>query len=306
MSTKDRVGYVGVGLMGHPAAENILRRGFSLTILAHRNRVPVDDLVAKGAAEAPSPTALANVSDVIVLCLPGAREVDAFINGPDGCLAALRPGMAIVDKSTGDPEVSRRLGAQLAERGIGFLDAPIGRTPKEAKEGRLSTLLGGDDAVKARVRPIVEAYADPTAIIDAGALGNALLVKIVNNFVSFTTAVVISETFATASKLGVPFAPLCAMIEAGGSNSTMFQWLKPWILQGDDSRGRGVLKNGMGVLEAYMRLAKDNQAPTTMADAAHDALTDVLNAGHGHRYIPRLPGIMAAMAGASFRSLEEG
>jgi 3-hydroxyisobutyrate dehydrogenase-like beta-hydroxyacid dehydrogenase len=297
-----RVGYAGVGLMGHGAAKNILARGFQLTVLAHRKRAGVEDLVGRGAAEAADAAALAEASDVLFLCLPGAAAVEELVLGPAGCLSALRPGMVIVDKSTGDPDFTRRLGAILAARGVALIDGPIGRTPKEAEEGRLSTLLGGDAAAIARVRPVVEAYAD--TIIEAGPLGMALTVKIVNNFISFTNAVVISETFAAASRLGVPFAPLCAMIEAGGSNSVMFQWIKPWILEGDDSRGRGRLAAGMGVLEAYLGLAKAGGAPTAMGDAAHEALRRVLAAGHGERYLPRLPGIMAAMAGAGFRPLD--
>ncbi len=296
-----RVGYAGVGLMGHGAAKNILAKGFAVTVLAHRNRAPIDDMVARGATEAADPAALAAAADVLCLCLPGSAAVAEVL---EAAWPALRPGMVVIDKSTGDPEATRRMGARLAAVGVGLIDGPIGRTPKEAQEGRLSTLLGGDPAAIAQVRPVIEAYAD--TIIDAGPLGMALTAKIVNNFISFTNAVVISETFAAASRLGVPFDALTAMIEAGGSNSMMFQWIKPWILEGDDSRGRGRLVNGMGVLEQYMGLARDGGAPTAMADAAHAVLTRVLAAGHGDRYLPRLPGIMAAMAGAGFRSLDEG
>jgi 3-hydroxyisobutyrate dehydrogenase-like beta-hydroxyacid dehydrogenase len=297
-----RVGYIGVGLMGHGAAKHILLKGFPLTVLAHRKRAPVEDLVARGAVEARDIGGLVGQSDVVFLCLPSAAEVEAIMLGAGGMVAALRPGMIVVDKTTGDPALTRRLGALLSERGVSIIDAPIGRTPKEAEEGRLSTLLGGDPAVIARVRPVIEAYAD--TIIEAGPLGAALTVKIVNNFISFCNALVISETFATAAKLGVNFKPLCDMIEAGGSNSVMFQWIKPWILDGDDSRGRGRLAAGETVLQSYLDLAKAGGAPTVMGDAASNVLAAVLSAGHGDRYLPRLPGILAQMAGAPFRSLE--
>ena len=295
-----RVGYVGVGLMGHGAARNILEKGWALTVLGHRNRANVVDLVARGAAEAATPEALVAASDVIFLCLPGVAEVEAVIAA---MLPFLRAGMIIVDKSTGSPDVSRRLGAMLAQHGVGMVDAPIGRTPKEAAQGRLSSLLGGDAAHVAAVRPIVAAYAD--TIIEAGPLGAALLVKIVNNFVSFTTALVIGETFAAASTLGVPFGPLCAMIEAGGSNSTMFQWIKPWILEGDDNLGRGRLAGGKSVLDAYRAAAQAGGAPTVLADAAAGIVEAILAAGHGGAFVPHLPGIMAAMAGAPFRPIPE-
>ena len=303
MPERLRIGYVGVGLMGHGAAKHILLKGFPLTVLGHRNRAPVEDLVARGATEARDAGDLVARSDVVFLCLPSAAEVEAIILGAGGMLAALRPGMIVVDKTTGDPALTRRLGALLGERGVAMIDAPIGRTPKEAEEGRLSTLLGGDAAAIARVRPVIEAYAD--TIIEAGPLGAALTVKIVNNFVSFCNAIVISETFATASKLGVDFRALTAMIEAGGSNSLMFQWIKPWILDGDDSRGRGRLAAGEKVLQSYLDLAKAGGAPTVMGNAASEVLDTILAAGHGNRYLPTLPGILAQMAGAPFRALEE-
>jgi 3-hydroxyisobutyrate dehydrogenase-like beta-hydroxyacid dehydrogenase len=299
--TTMRVGFVGPGLMGHGAAKHILLKGFPLTVLGHRNRLPVDDLVSRGAAEARDLAELADASDAIVLFLPGAAEVEAFVTG---LLPLSRPGMVVVDASTGLPETTRRLGALLAAHGVGMVDAPVGRTPKEAEEGRLSSLLGGDAAVIARIRPIVECYAD--TIIPCGPLGSALTVKLVNNFVSFSNAVIISETFAAAAKLGVDPNALAAMIEAGGANSVMFSWIAPWIREGDDSRGRGKLWMGQNVLETYRGMAKDAGAPTEMADAVSRSIAAVVAAGHGERYLPTLPGIMALMAGAPFRDPETG
>jgi 3-hydroxyisobutyrate dehydrogenase-like beta-hydroxyacid dehydrogenase len=302
MSDRMRIGYVGVGLMGHGAAKHIFLKGWPLTILGHRNRVPVDDLVARGVTEARDIADLVARSDAVFLCLSTAAQVEEMMLGSGGMAALLRPGMIVVDKTTGDPAFTRRLGALLADRGVSMIDAPIGRSPAQAEEGKLSTLLGGDPAVIARVRPVIECYAD--TIIEAGPLGAALTVKIVNNFISFCNAVAISETFAAAAKLGVDFKPLCAMIEAGGSNSVMFQWIKPWILDGDDSFGRGRLASGEKVLQSYIDLAKAGGAPTVMADAASRVLAGVLESGHGDRYLPRLPGVLAAMAGAPFRDLE--
>lgn len=294
-----RVGFVGPGLMGDGAARHILLKGYSLAVMGHRNRVPVDDLVARGAAEVSDIAALAAVSDVIVLFLPGAREVEAFVTA---LLPLVRPGMVVVDASTGLPDTTRRLGALLAGRAAAMVDAPVGRTPKEAEEGRLSSMLGGDPAVVARIRPIVECYAD--TIVECGALGAALTVKLVNNFVSFSNAVIIGETFAAASRMGVDLNALAAVIEAGGSNSVMFSWIAPWIRAGDDSLGRGRLGMGQGVLETYRALAKEAGAPTEMADAVSRAIGAVVVAGHGERFVPTLPGIMAQLAGAPFRALD--
>jgi 3-hydroxyisobutyrate dehydrogenase-like beta-hydroxyacid dehydrogenase len=287
--------------MGHGAAKHILLKGYPLAVMGHRNRAPVDDLVARGAAEVRDPAALAAASDVIVLFLPGAAEVEALVTA---LLPHLRPGMAVVDASTGLPETTRRLGALLGARGVDMVDAPVGRTPKEAEEGRLSSMLGGEPAVVARIRPIVECYAD--TIVPCGALGSALAVKLVNNFVSFSNAVIIGEAFAAAAKLGVDLDALASVIEAGGSNSVMFSWIAPWIRAGDDSRGRGRLGMARNVLETYRGIARDAGAPTEMADAVSRVIAAVVAGGHGESFIPTLPGILAQMAGAPFRDPETG
>ena len=301
MADKARVGFVGPGLMGHGAAKHLLLKGHPLAVMGHRNRVPVDDLVGRGANEVRDLAALAAASDVIVLFLPGAKEVEALLTA---LLPHLRPGMAIIDASTGLPETTRKLGAMLAARGVDMVDAPVGRTPKEAEEGRLSSMIGGDPAVVARLRPIVECYAD--TIVLCGALGSALTVKLVNNFVSFSNAVIISETFASAAKMGVDLGALASVIEAGGSNSVMFSWIAPWIREGDDSRGRGKLWMGQNVLETYRSIAKAAGAPTEMADAVSRVIASVVDGGHGERYLPTLPGILAQTAGAAFRDPETG
>jgi 3-hydroxyisobutyrate dehydrogenase-like beta-hydroxyacid dehydrogenase len=89
--SKERIGFIGVGLMGHGMAKNIVEKGWPLTVLGHRNRAPVEDLKARGAAEAVSPRALAEKSDIVLLCVTGSPQVEALINGPDGLASAGKP-----------------------------------------------------------------------------------------------------------------------------------------------------------------------------------------------------------------------
>lgn len=299
MSDTPRVGWAGVGLMGHGAAQSILRRGFPLTILGHRNRPPVDDLVQQGAIEAPHPGALAAASDVVFLCLPSTVEVEATMAS---LIDGLRPGMIVVDTTTADPTSTRRLGAMLAERGVAMVDGPLGRTPKEAEAGRLSTFLGGDPVHVARVRPIVQSYAE--VIIEAGALGNGHTLKLVNNFISIGTAAVIAEAVATAGKIGVDLRTLFDVVSAGGANSAMFQMVMPWVLEGDDSRLRGPLRIAGKDLRFFCAMAEAARMPAPIAQAVNQALLAANVAGHGERMLPALPGVFAATAGAPIRPLE--
>src|SRR5438105_11619412 len=113
---KQRIGYIGVGLMGHGAAKNILQKGYPLTIMGHRNRAPVDDLIARGAAEAKTPADVARASDIVFLCLPSSVEVETTIYGEHGVLAGAAKGLIVVDSTTADPHATQRIGADLAQR----------------------------------------------------------------------------------------------------------------------------------------------------------------------------------------------
>lgn len=303
MSGQPRIGYIGVGLMGHGAAKNILERGgYPLTVMGHRNRVPVDDLLGRGAHEAATPAEVAAASDIVFLCLPSAVEVEAVVYGEGGLLGALREGMVLVDSTTCDPTVTRKVGDDLAARGVAMLDAALGRTPKEAEAGQLSTYVGGDPEVIERVRPILESYAD--TIVVCGPLGAGTTAKLVNNCISIGTCAVIAEAFAAAAKLGVDLAKLTEVIEAGGANGRMFQMMKPWLLEGDDSHLRGPLRIAAKDMRFYNQMAEAAPASAVIAQAINQVYRLALLQGHGERFMPTLPGILAQWNGAPIRDLD--
>jgi len=300
--TTQRIGYIGVGLMGHGAAKNILARGYPLTIMGHRNRAPVDDLVARGAKEAATPAAVAAASDVLFMCLPSTVEVEHTVYGEDGVLAGAAAGMIVVDSTTADPRSTQRIGADLAKRGIRMADAPVGRTPKEAEAGKLSTFLGGDAETVRAIRPIVECYAD--TIIEAGALGAGHTLKLMNNFISIGTSAVIAEALATAAKLGVDLAKLNEVVSAGGGNSRMFQMMMPWVLAGDDSHLKGPIRIAGKDMRYYTKLAESAPATAFIAQAVNQTYQLANIMGHGERFMPTLPGILAKLNGCTIRELD--
>ena len=154
---QESIGFIGLGYMGHGMAKNILGKGYGLTVLGHRNREPIVDLVSRGAHETASEQALAEASDIVFLCLPGSPQVEAVV---EKLSAELSGGAVIVDCSTSDPVSTTRLSQTLEERGIHLVDAPLGGTPVQAEEGTLSAMVGADDAVFERVKPVIEAWAD--------------------------------------------------------------------------------------------------------------------------------------------------
>ena len=300
--SKQRIGYIGVGLMGHGAAKNILSHGYPLTIAGHRNHVPVDDLIARGAREAKTPADVARASDIVFLCLPSSVEVETTIYGEHGVLAGAAAGLIVVDSTTADPRATQRIGADLAQRGIRMADAPVGRTPKEAEEGKLSTFIGGDPKTVRAVRPIIECYAD--TIIEAGELGAGHTLKLINNFISIGTCAVIAEAVATAAKLGVDLRKLYDVVSAGGANSKMFQMVMPWVLEGDASHLKGPLRIAGKDMRFYTKLAESAPATAFIAQAVNQTYQLANIQGHGERFMPVLPGILAELNGCKIRDLD--
>ena len=168
--SKDTIGFIGLGLMGHGMAKNIVEKGYQLTVTGHRNRAPIDDLVHRGAVEVKSPREVAERSSIVFLCVTGSPQVEATIRGEDGLAAGLKPGSVIVDCSTSDPTSTVRLAEELKARDIDFADAPLSRTPKEAWEGKLDTMVGASDEVFARIKPVLETWAGK--IVHIGGIGD--------------------------------------------------------------------------------------------------------------------------------------
>ncbi len=303
MSEKPRIGYIGVGLMGHGAAKNILERGgYPLTVMAHRNREPVDDLVRRGAVEAATPAAVAEASDIVFLCLPSAVEVEATVYGESGLLDAMRAGMILVDSTTCDPTTTRKVGADLGAKEAAMVDAALGRTPKEAEAGKLSTYVGGAPEDIARVRPIMETYAD--TIVVCGGLGAGTTCKLVNNSITIGTCAVIAEGFATAAKLGVDLDALSSVLSAGGANGGMWQMMRPWILDADDSHLKGPFRIAAKDMRFYNRMAEGAEVATPIAQAISQTYRMILNQGHADRFMPVMPGILAQLNGAKIHDLD--
>jgi 3-hydroxyisobutyrate dehydrogenase-like beta-hydroxyacid dehydrogenase len=197
--------------------------------------------------------------------------------------------------------VTRKVGAALAENGAGMVDAALGRTPKEAEEGLLSTYVGGDPGLIEKVQPILATYAD--AIIVCGLLGAGTACKVINNSITVGTVALIAEGFATAAKLGVDLDALADVVSAGGANGRMWQMVEPWIRSGDDSHLKGTLWTGAKDLRTYGRMAEGAGVAAFIAQAVSQTLRLALNQGHGHRFLPVLPGIIAAINGGKIRDL---
>jgi len=300
-TAKPRIGFIGVGLMGHGAAKNIVEKGYPLTVMGNRNRQPVDDLVARGAKELKSGAEMARASDILFLCLPSSVEVEAMVLGKGGVLEGAHDKLIVVDSTTADPNSTRRLADALKAKGTRMADSPLGRTPKEAEAGTLSTYVGGDPAVVAAIKPVQQCFAD--TIVEVGALGAGHTLKLINNFMSIGNCAIIAEAATTAAKMGVDMRKFFEVISAGGANSKMFQMVAPWLLEGDDSHLKGPLRIAGKDLRFYCKLAEQATVGAFIAQAVNQTLQLCNARGHAERFLPVLPGILAELNGTKIRDL---
>ena len=280
-----RVGFIGAGLMGHGMARNILEKGFALSVLGHRNRQPIEDLLGRGASEAASPAALARTSDVVILCVPSSVEVEHCVFAEDGILAGAHEGLIVVDSTTAEPASTARVAAALATRNVGFADAPLTRSPQDAEAGRLNTLVGADEATLAAIRPVLETFSEN--IFHVGPVGAGHKLKLINNFMSQGIAALVAEAVTTATKAGVDLATLFEVVSAGGANSSVFQRFMPWVL----GQGSGMvfkLKNGQKDVRYYTHLAESVGATAFLGEAIHQVFTLAVAQGEGESYVPAL------------------
>jgi 3-hydroxyisobutyrate dehydrogenase-like beta-hydroxyacid dehydrogenase len=281
-----RVGLIGVGLMGHGIGKNILAKGFSLSVMAHKNRVPIDSLVSLGAKEFVSPAEIAKASDLVILCVTGTPQVEEAIYGAKGIGEALRDGLIIADCSTAEPTSTIKIAADLKARGVHFVDTPMTRTPKEAEAGKLGLMTGGPAEIIAKIRPVLDCFAD--TIVHAGDVGAAHQLKLLNNFLSIGHAAMASEAITVAAKAGVNMEAFRDIVMAGGAASVMFGRLINVPLSDDDSHAKFAIKNASKDMRYYTNMTERLPVASFLGETVHQLYVMAENMGYGDRYVPRM------------------
>lgn len=291
---KERIGLIGLGLMGHGIAMNITEKGWGLSYLNHPGNQPSADLDAKGATGADDIKALAAASDVILICVTGTPEVEDVLTGQGALLEALRPGMVVIDCSTAIPESTLRLAAMVAAKGADFIDAAMTRTPKEAREGRLNLLIGGAPETVARVTPLLEAFSENR--FHAGPVSAGHRLKLLHNFVSLGAVSLLAEAAACARAAGIDDAVLVDCLGRGGGYGAGLDRMAPFLLEGRTDQLRFTLSNGLKDLSYYNAMAGELGAPHLIAGAVRRIMADLVAAGHGGEMLPRQVELMAGKA----------
>ncbi|MBV8613702.1 MAG: NAD(P)-dependent oxidoreductase [Acetobacteraceae bacterium] len=293
---REKIGFVGVGFMGHGMAKNLVEKGWPLTVLGHRNREPIEDLKKRGAAEATSARDLAEKSDIAVLCVTGSPQVESVIGGPDG-MAAAGKKLLVIDCSTSDPSVTIRLAGELAPKGITLIDAPLGRTPKDAWEGKLDVMVGGDPWAVDRARPVLEAFAQ--RVIPTGPTGTGHTMKLLNNFLSMGYAALYAEALMVGAKVGLTPQVFDSVIRGGRMDCGFYQTFFKYVLERDCDAHKFSLRNGLKDVTYLAGLANASGAANLLGAAVRNSFALAVGTGRGEDYVPMLSDIVAEMNGVS-------
>lgn len=281
-----RIGFIGVGLMGHGIARNLLAKGYPLTIKGHRNRVPVDDLVQQGAVEVKTGADLARSSDIVFLCVTGSPQVEESIFGNEGLAEAARPGLMIVDTSTAEPASTSMIRDRLAALGVTYVDAPLARTPKEAEQGRLNTMVGATPEAFAELKPVLQAFCEN--IVHVGPPGAGHVVKLANNFIAMTIACATAEAGMAVRRMGVDPQKLVDVVSLGAVNNGIFQAVLAETLKGNYAAMQFALDNARKDIRYYTHMTESLPMTSIMGEATHQSLVNASMLGFGSEFVPSL------------------
>ncbi len=222
------VGFVGLGHMGDPIARQLLRSGHDVRVHDLRRDV-ADGVLADGARWAATLGEVADGVDAVLLSLPGPTEVKAVVGSVGGLLDVCTPGTAIIDLSTGSPELVRSLAQRGHERGIPLLDAPVAGGPRGARRGTLTVMVGGPQEEFERFRPVFEAMA--SNVFHAGDVGNGCVAKLINNQLCFTNVLAMTEALVVGTKAGVDPMVLREIVSTSSGGSFVWNGGTTVILQ---------------------------------------------------------------------------
>lgn len=292
--SNEKIGFVGVGLMGHGMAANMLTAGFPVTVIAHTNRAPVEDLIGNGAKEAATLADLAAASTVIHICAPGSPQVEAIIAT---LLPALQPGTVIVDCSTSDPTSTAQLARRLADAGCHMADAPLGGTPVQAEAGELATMVGAEDAVFARIKPVLDAWAK--SVVHLGPSGTGHKMKLLNNFLSLGYGALYSEALALSEKVGISTAQFDSVVRGSRMDCGFYQTFMGYAVEGNREAHKFTLTNALKDLRYLESMADGVSLANPIGNAVKNsfALAHAAGGDGPEDYVPHLVDFVARANG---------
>jgi len=296
-----RIGFIGLGLMGKPMARNLMKAGFPLTIYA-RHPENVQELVSEGATLVSSSRTVGAASDVVITMLPNSPEVEEVVFGEMGVLASARPGTIIIDMSTIAPDASRAFARRCAEKDVAFLDAPVSGGSNGAEAGTLSIMVGGDQGAFTTCRSIFEAMGSKEKIFYVGPSGSGEVVKVANNLLCGAIAAATAEALALGVKAGVEVESLAKIIGVSSGASTQLGAVFPIrVFNGSFQPGfmTDLLYKDLGLA---LDLGTANGVPMEFAALTRELYARAREAGYGRADYTAVIKLLEEKAGVEVRT----
>ena len=282
---KPVIGFIGLGLMGGNMVENLQKRGYELVVM-DLNKDAVATVLERGnAREAASPKELAEASDIVMLCLTTSDVVEKIVYGDEGILVGIKEGAVLIDFGTSIPASTRKIGADLAAKGAGMIDAPLGRTPAHAKDGLLNIMAAGDKGTFEKVKPVLDEQGEN--VFHLGDLGAGHTTKLINNFMGMTTVCAMSQAFAVATKAGVDRQQLFDIMSTGPSNSPFMQFCKNYAVDGVSDLGFSIA-NANKDLGYFLKMVEDLGTRAEIAEGTLHNLQAAVDADMGAGNVPEI------------------
>ena len=286
-----KIGMVGVGLMGMGIASNVQKAGYPLGVLEHPGNQPLDTLLEGGAKIYRSARELAQNADIVILCVTGSPQVEDVLLKEGGVLEGLSEGTVVIDCSTAIPSSTQRIAALVQEKGGRFMDAPMTRTPREAAEGRLNLLVGGDTDLFEEIHPLLATFAE--GITHVGPVASGHRMKLLHNYVSLGTIALISEAAACAAQAGMDSSVFVDVLAAGGGGGAALERLTPYLLRHDTSSLRFAMSNAEKDMNYYSAMAEESNTARLIADAVRGTYAKAAAADPA-RFAIELPSLLNA------------
>ena len=272
---KDKIGFIGLGIMGRPMSQNLLSAGYQLTVY-NRSKAPVDALVSQGASAASTPREVAEKSDVVITIVTDTPDVEQVILGPNGVIEGARPGMVVIDMSTISPSATRHIAEELACVEVGMLDAPVSGGDTGAKAGTLAIMVGGDEQFYTRCLPLLEVMGK--SITRVGGNGMGQMTKLCNQIVVSVTNMATCEALLLARKAGLDASVMIQAVEHGAAGSWQLSNLGPQMVKRNFAPGF-MVKLQQKDLRLALETARELQLPLPALGLVHQLFSGCEAAG---------------------------
>jgi len=294
------VGFIGIGTMGFSMASRLLAGGFPVTVF-DLNRAAVAALVDRGARAAGSPREVGAACDHVVTMLPSSPHVEEVLGGSDGVIAGMAPGGTLIEMSTIDPVTTRRMAALAEERGLRLIDAPVSGAPLKARDGTLTIMVGGDPAVLAECRPILDLLGKN--IIHVGPVGTGETVKLVNNLIAAVSMAAVAEAFNIGVRSGLDPATMYEVVSKSSGDCWCLRTRVPYpdvlpVSPANEGFAPGFMTDLMHKdIGLALAAAKSVDAPAVLGAVAEQLYRAARAQGHGQQDFSAVATVVQALSG---------